>query len=187
MTTGLVYQAVINRERNLGYGGKCVQIIPHVTDEIKNRLLRAAKKSQAEFVLVEMGGTVGEYENLLFLETGRIMKLEMPGRVLFMLVSYFPIPKMIGEMKTKPTQHAVRALNSAGIQPDFIIARSVVALDEVRKNKVSIFCNMQVRDIISAPDVDSIYDIPGNFEKDRLGEKILKRLKLKSRGSNEKW
>lgn len=184
MTTGLVYQAVINRERNLGYGGKCVQIIPHVTDEVKHRLLRVAKKSQVDFVLVEIGGTVGEYENLLFLETGRIMKLEMPGRVLFMLVSYFPIPKMIGEMKTKPTQHAVRALNSAGIQPDFIIARSAVPLDDVRKQKVSIFCNMQAQDIISAPDISSIYEVPVNFERDNLGKRILEKVHLPPREKN---
>ncbi len=186
MTTGLVYQLVINRERNLAYGGRCVQIIPHVTDEIESRLMRAAKKSKADFVLVEIGGTVGEYENLLFLETGRIMKLKMPGRILFMLVSYFPIPKMVGEMKTKPTQHAVRALNSAGIQPDFIIARASVVLDQVRKNKVSIFCNMQVRDIISAPDISSIYEVPVNFEKDNLGKRILEKVGLKSKVKNSR-
>src|SRR3989338_3048188 len=124
MTTGSVYQAVINRERNLGYKGKCVEIIPHITDEVRDRLLKVAKKNKADFVLVEIGGTVGEYQNSTFLEAARIMKLEMPRQVLFMLVSYFPIPKMVGEMKTKPTQHAVRAMNSAGIQPDIIIARS---------------------------------------------------------------
>ncbi|MDO8495446.1 MAG: CTP synthase [bacterium] len=184
MTTGLVYQSVINRERNLGYGGKCVQIIPHVTDEIENRLVRVAKKSKADFVLIEIGGTVGEYENLLFLETGRIMRLRMPGQVLFMLVSYFPIPKMVGEMKTKPTQHAVRSLNSAGIQPDFIIARASVALDEVRKDKVSIFCNMQVQDIISAPDISSIYEVPVNFERDNLGKRILQKVGMKAKAKN---
>ena len=180
MTTGLVYQSVINRERNLDYGGKCVQIIPHVTDEIESRLMRAAKKSKADFVLVEIGGTVGEYENLLFLETGRIMKLKMPGHVLFILVSYFPVPKMTGEMKTKPTQHAVRSLNSAGIQPDIIIARSEVSLDQARKTKVSIFCNMRPQDIISAPDISSIYEVPVNFEKDDLGQRIMEKLNLKS-------
>jgi len=139
MTTGSVYQAVINRERNLGYKGKCVEIIPHITDEVRDRLLRVAKKNRADFVLVEIGGTVGEYQNSTFLEAARIMKMEMPGQVLFMLVSYFPIPKMVGEMKTKPTQHAVRTMNSAGIQPDIIIARSSMPLDDVRKRKVSIF------------------------------------------------
>ena len=182
MTSGLVYKTVIDRERNLGYDGKCVQIIPHITDEIESRLLKVAKKQRADFVLIEIGGTVGEYENLLFLETGRIMKLKNPGRVLFMLVSYFPIPDMIGEMKTKPTQHAARALNYAGIQPDIIIARSSQPLDEVRKKKVSIFCNLNIEDVISAPDISgSIYEIPLNFEKDNLGKRILEKLNIRRR------
>jgi len=184
MTTGSVYQSVINRERALGYKGKCVETIPHVTDEIKNRLLLVGKKNNADIVLVEIGGTVGEYQNLVFLEAGRIMKLEMPGDVLFMLVSYFPVPKMLGEMKTKPTQHAVRTLNSAGVQPDFIIARSSVALDDVRKKKVSVFCNMSPGDVISAPDIASIYEIPINFEKDNLGRKILEKFNLKPKAKN---
>lgn len=189
MTSGLVYKSVIDRERSMGYGGKCVQIIPHITDEVERRLWSVARKSKTDFVLVEIGGTVGEYENLLFLETGRIMKLKMPGRILFMLVSYFPIPDMIGEMKTKPTQHAVRALNYAGIQPDIIIARSTQPLDDVRKKKVSIFCNLDVKDVISAPDFKgSIYEIPINFEKDNLGKRILEKLNIRfrSRKSN-KW
>ncbi len=188
MTSGLVYQSVIDRERNLDYGGKCVQIIPHVTDEIEGRLMKVAKDNNADFVLVEIGGTVGEYENLLFLETGRIMKLKMAGRVLFMLVSYFPIPDMIGEMKTKPTQHAVRAMNYAGIQPDIIIARSSKPLDDVRKKKVSIFCNLDQKDVISAPDVGSIYEIPVNFEKDNLGKRILEKFSVKPRSNKlSKW
>ena len=181
MTSGSLYRAVIDRERNLKYGGKCVQIIPHVTDEIEERLLKVAKKTKSDFVLVEIGGTVGEYENLLFLETGRIMKLKMPGQILFMLVSYLPIPAMIGEMKTKPTQHAVRSMNYAGIQPDIIIARSSQPLDNVRKQKVSIFCNVAVQDVISAPDIKSIYEVPANFEKDNLGKRILEKLDLKPR------
>ncbi|MBI2064190.1 MAG: CTP synthase [Candidatus Yanofskybacteria bacterium] len=189
MTTGSVYQAVINRERNLGYKGKCVEIIPHITDEVRDRLVKVAKKNLADFVLVEIGGTVGEYQNTTFLETARIMKLEMPGKVLFMLVSYFPIPKMIGEMKTKPTQHAVRAMNSFGIQPDIIIARSSMPLDEPRKKKVSVFCNMDYQDIISAPDYEgSIYEIPVNFEKDNLGRRILKKFDLTPNQKNfRKW
>jgi len=181
MTAGLVYQSVINRERGLGYEGKCVQIIPHVTDEIRDRILAAAQRAEADFCLVEIGGTVGEYENQLFLETGRIMRLEMPGQVLFMLVSYFPVPSIIGEMKTKPTQHAVRLLNYAGIQADFIIARASAPLDEVRKRKVSIFCNMDVRDVISAPDIKSIYEVPINFEKDNLGVRILEKVGMEPR------
>ncbi len=176
MTTGLVYQSVIERERSLGYKGACVQIIPHVTEEVERRLMKVATTQKSDFVLVEIGGTVGEYENLLFLETARIMKLKMPGRVIFLLVSYMPIPSMIGEMKTKPTQHAVRAMNYAGIQPDFIVARSSEPLDELRKRKVSIFCNVDPRDVISAPDIKgSIYEIPLNFEKDNLGKRILEK------------
>lgn len=186
MTSGSLYRSVIDKERNLKYGGKCVQIIPHITDEIEERLLKVAKKSKTDFVIVEIGGTVGEYENLLFLETGRIMKLKYPGQVIFMLVSYLPIPKMIGEMKTKPTQHAVRSMNTAGIQPDMIIARSSQPLDNVRKQKVSIFCNVAVQDVISAPDISSIYEVPVNFEKDNTGKRILTKFNLKPRAKNFK-
>jgi len=184
MTSGVLYRTVINRERNLEYGGKCVQIIPHITNEVEERLMKVARKSKADFVLVEVGGTVGEYENLLFLETGRIMKLKMPGQVLFMLVSYMPIPDMIGEMKTKPTQHATRAMNYAGIQPDMIIARSSRPLDNIRKEKVSIFCNVAKEDVISAPDINSIYEVPSNFEKDNMGKRILHKFGLKARSKN---
>jgi len=144
-----------------------------------------ATKGKVDFVLVEVGGTVGEYENLLFLETARVMKLRMPGKVLFMLVSYIPIPKMVGEMKTKPTQHAVRSLNYSGIQPDIIIARASKSLDSVRKRKISDFCNVAEQDVISAPDIQgSIYEIPVNFEKDNLGKIILKKLGLASKKRN---
>lgn len=188
MTSGSLYRTVIDKERNLKYGGKCVQIIPHITDEIEERLLKVAKKTKADFVLVEIGGTVGEYENLLFLETGRIMKLKFPGQILFMLVSYLPIPAMIGEMKTKPTQHAVRSMNYAGIQPDIIIARSSQPLDNIRKQKVSIFCNVAVQDVISAPDINSIYEVPVNFEKDNLGKRILEKLDLKPKSKkSSQW
>lgn len=187
MTSGLVYKTVIERERAMGYGGRSVQIIPHITDEVERRLMKVAKDQNADFVLVEIGGTVGEYENLLFLETGRIMKLKMPGKVLFMLVSYFPIPDMIGEMKTKPTQHATRSLNYAGIQPDIIIARSTRPLDDVRKKKVSVFCNLDPRDVISAPDFKgSIYEIPLNFEKDALCKRILEKLNVRPRKKKDK-
>lgn len=181
MTTGAVYQSVIAKERNLEFGGKCVEVVPHVPEEVIRRVEHAAKKTDAEFVLVEVGGTVGEYQNLLFLEAGRMMKLKYPGRVLFIMVSYFPIPRMIGEMKTKPTQYAVRTLNTAGIQPDLILARASVPLDQPRKRKVSIFCNMDERYIISAPDVTSIYEIPLNFEKDKLGERILEKCGMPAR------
>src|SRR3989344_3540045 len=115
MTTGLVYQSVISRERNLGYDGKQVEVVPHIPLEVISRLERASKKAKADFTIVEVGGTVGEYQNILFLEAGRMMNLKSPEEVIFILVSYLPVPRMIGEMKTKPTQHAVRAMNAAGI------------------------------------------------------------------------
>ncbi|MBM3257919.1 MAG: CTP synthase [Candidatus Nealsonbacteria bacterium] len=186
ITTGRVYETVIRKERNLEYGGKCVEVVPHIPNEVISRIERAAKKTKAEFVLVEIGGTVGEYQNLLFLEAARMMRLQHPKDVLFILVSYLPVPNMIGEMKTKPTQHAVRTLNSAGIQPDIILARSEVILDQPRKKKISIFCNVQEEDVISAPDIKSIYEIPINFEKDNLGKMILKKFGIRARKQNLK-
>lgn len=181
MTTGAVYLSVIQRERNLEYNGRCISVVPEIPNEVIHRLERAAKKAKADVVLVEIGGTVGEYENLLFLEAARMMKLKTPRGILFVLVSYLPVPDMIGEMKTKPTQHAVRSLNFAGIQPDIIIARSTVAIDEPRKHKIGIFCNVAEEDVISAPDVKFIYEIPVNFERDQLGDRILMKFKMRSR------
>ncbi len=188
MTTGRVYQTVINRERNLEYGGHCVEVVPHIPEEVIARINRAAKKDKADFILVEIGGTVGEYQNLLFLEAARMIKLRQPKNVLFVLVSYLPVPEMIGEMKTKPTQYAVRSLNMAGIQPDIILARSSVPLDQPRKNKISVFCNVAEKDVISAPDIESIYEIPLNFEKENLGRIILNKFGLEAKKEDlEEW
>jgi len=181
LTTGRIYQAVIERERNLGYHGRCVEVVPDIPNEVISRINKVKRKTKADFVLIEIGGTIGEYQNMLFLETARIMKLLFPKDVLFILVSYLPVPKIIGEMKTKPTQYAVRTLNSAGIQPDIILARSTVSLDEVRKRKISLFCNVHLKDVISAPDIETIYEVPFNFEKENLGNLILKKLKMKQR------
>ncbi len=179
MTTGSVYQAVIQRERNLEYDGRCVEVVPDIPNEVISRIKGASKTNRADFVLVEIGGTVGEYQNLIFLEAARMMKLANPSSVMFIMVSFLPVPSMIGEMKTKPTQHAVRTLNMAGIQPNMVIARSSVPIDSTRKKKISIFCNVNEHDVVSAPDVKSIYEIPINFEKDKLGERILAYFNLK--------
>jgi CTP synthase len=186
MTSGQVYLSVIQKERNFEFGGKCVEIIPHITNEIIWRIKNLGKIKKADFVLVEIGGTVGEYQNLLFLEAARQMKLENPKRVLFILVSYLPIPAMLGEMKTKPTQTAARLLNEAGIQPSFILARARVPLDEPRRRKISLFCNLKKENVISAPDVKFLYEIPFNFEKENLGDKILKEFGIKPKKSNLK-
>ncbi len=180
LTTGRVYQSVIQKERNLEYGGRCVEVVPHIPNEVIARIKKAVHKSKAEIMIIEIGGTVGEYQNLLFLEAARMMHLSEPDNVVFIMVSYLPIPAKIGEMKTKPTQHAVRNLNSAGIQPDFIIARSRSSIDEPRRKKIAINCNINPQDVISAPDIESIYDIPINFEKDQLGARILAKFNLKS-------
>lgn len=188
ITTGRVYQAVISRERNLEYGGRCVEVVPDIPNEVISRIKRAARKTKSDFVLVEIGGTVGEYQNMLFLEAARMMRLKHPKDVLFILVSYLPIPEIIGEMKTKPTQNAVKSLNTAGIQPEIILGRAKVPLDEPRKRKISIFCNVREEDVISAPDIQSIYEVPINFEKENLGNRILKKFNLRSRKSNlKKW
>ncbi|OGG50374.1 CTP synthase [Candidatus Kaiserbacteria bacterium RIFCSPHIGHO2_01_FULL_54_36b] len=173
MTSGMVYQSVIARERNLGYGGKCVETIPHVRDEVIERLKHAAKTSGSDVSVVEIGGTVGDFQNALFIEAARVMHLERPSDVLFVMVSYLPVPSTVGEMKTKPTQNAVRMLNSYGVQPDIIIARSTHMLDKKRKEKLAIWCNVQADRIISAPDVDSIYDVPLNFERDKLSDILM--------------
>jgi len=181
ITSGMVYKHVIEKERNLGYGGKCVEAIPHITGEIVRRIECAAEVNKSDISLIEIGGTVGDYQNILFIEAARVLKLKHPENVLFILVSYLPIPGTLGEMKTKPTQNAVRQLNSYGVQPDVIIARSKVALDQKRKEKLAIWCNVRPENIVSAPDIESIYDVPINFEKDKIGVTLLKNLGLKSK------
>jgi len=184
ITTGRVYETVIHKERNLEYGGRCVEVVPDIPNEAIFRIKKAGKITGADFVLIEIGGTVGEYQNMLFLEAARMMKLQRPKDILFVLISYLPIPEMIGEMKTKPTQMAVRLLNEAGIQPDIILGRSRLPLDEPRKRKISIFCNVGPEDVVSAPDIESIYEIPVNFEKEKLGKRILKKFGLRPKKEN---
>ena len=181
ITTGRVYQAVIQRERNLGYKGRCVEVVPDIPNEVIRRIKKVARQSQADFVLIEVGGTVGEYQNMLFLEAVRMMKLQHPKDVLVVLVSYLPVPATIGEMKTKPTQNATRLLNEAGIQPSIIIGRSTQPMDAPRKRKISVFCNIDENDVFSAPDVPSVYEIPLIFRKEQLGERVLKKFNLKPR------
>lgn len=181
LTSGMIYKHVIDKERALAYGGKCVEAIPYITGEITRRIERSAEMSGSQITLVEIGGTIGDYQNTLFMEAARVMKIKHPSDVISMMVSYLPVPGKLGEMKTRPTQNAVRQLNSYGIQPDFIIARSHVPLDEKRKEKIAIMCNVPIPHIISAPDIESIYDVPINFENDNLGETILKSLHLRSK------
>ena len=185
MTSGMVYQYVIEKERNLGYKGKCVEAIPHITGEITRRIQKSAEMSGADISIIEIGGTVGDYQNIMFIEAARTLKLKNPDDVIFVLVSYLPIPSTLGEMKTRPTQNAVRNLNSYGVQPEIIIARGAAPLDERRKEKIAVSCNILAENVISAPDVASIYDVPLNFEKDNLSCIILKTLKLKTKSEED--
>ncbi len=178
MTTGRVYQEVIRKERNLHYGGKNVEVVPDIPKEVIRRIKKATKEADADIAVIEIGGTIGEYQNIIFLEAARMMKMNAPDDVMFVMVSYLPIPSKVGEMKTKPTQYASRTLNGVGIQADVIIARSEVPLDARRKEKIATFCNVDKSGIISAPDVDSIYDVPINFEKGDLGRVISDKLGL---------
>lgn len=178
MTSGMVYRTVIDNERALTYGGKCVEAIPHVRDEILRRIVAASEHNGSKISVIEIGGTVGDFQNALFIDAARVMKMRYPNDVLFVMVSYLPVPGTLGEMKTKPTQSAIRELNSYGVQPDFIIARSVAAIDEKRKEKLAISCNVLPERVISAPDVDSIYEVPINFEKDEFGDHLLEALGL---------
>lgn len=189
MTSGMVYQSVINRERALEYGGKCVEAIPHVRDEILRRIAAAASYNGSRVSVIEIGGTIGDFQNALFIEAARVLKMNYPDDVLFVIVSYLPTPGTLGEMKTKPTQTAVRDLNSYGVQPDFIVARSKEPLDEKRKEKLSISCSVRKDRIISAPDISNIYEAPLNFEKDQLSDALLTALKLpeKRKASLSAW
>ncbi len=178
MTSGMVYQSVIERERALGYEGKCVEAVPHVRDEILHRIEAAAAHNGSQISVIEIGGTIGDFQNALFIDAARVMKIKHPDDVIFVMVSYLPVPGTLGEMKTRPTQHAIRELSSYGVQADFIIARSGQAMDEKRKEKLAISCNVRPDRIISAPDVASIYDVPLNLEKDSISDALLDALKL---------
>ena len=184
ITTGQIYKTVIEKERNLEYGGEDVEVVPDIPNEIIRRIKEASLKNKSQITIVEIGGTVGEYQNLLFLEAARMMRLKSPQNVIFALASYLPIPKKVGEMKTKPTQYAARSLNSAGIQADFILARAERPLDKKRKEKLSIFCSVPIENVISAPDASSVYEVPINFEKEDLGNKILKKFNLEPKKNN---
>jgi CTP synthase len=186
MTTGSVYKTVIERERSMGYGGKSVSVVPYIPMEVIDRINNAVALAKAEVAIVEIGGTAGEYENILFLEAVRMLRIKHPKDVLLVLVSHLPIMSDDNELKTKPTQHAVRALNAAGLQPDIILARAKVAIDEKRKEKIAFNCNLREEDVISAPDVANLYDIPVNYEKDNLGDIILEKLSMPPRKKDMK-
>lgn len=181
LTNGQVYQYILDRERALEYDGLCVQPYHHIPPEIIQRWQEAGKTHRAEVVIVELGGTVGEYEGLLFFEAVRRLKLKNPKDVCLLHVGYLPVPSSIGELKSKPLQQSVFLLNSLGIQPDIIIGRAEKEVDKKRKEKIALASGLSVDDIVSNPDVESIYEVPLVLEKQSLTSKIIKKLGLKAK------
>jgi CTP synthase len=179
ITTGQVYFSVIERERKGDFLGKCVQIIPHITDEIKDRLRRIAKEEEVDLVLVEIGGTVGDIESLPYLEAARQLRLEEGGEnVLNVHVTLVPVLDVVGEQKTKPTQHSVQELRRIGVQPDIIVARSKVPLKQEPRQKIALFCNVEESAVFTSQDMDSIYQSPLLLDQQGLGAFIIHRLRF---------
>mgnify|MGYP001087846979 CR=1 FL=1 len=185
ITTGQIYQAVIEMERSGRFLGHCVQIIPHVTDEIKRRIRNVAESTKADIVLVEIGGTVGDIESLPFLEAARQMRLEDGFRnVVFAHVTLVPVLSAVGEQKTKPTQHSVQELRRIGLQPDLIIARSGETLLQGPRKKIALFCNVDEAAVFSSPDSKIVYDVPLILEDQEMGSFLCERLALEKRRPN---
>lgn len=188
VTNGQLYQTLIQKERNFEFEGEDVEIVPHVPEEIIRRLEAAAEVKNADFVICEIGGTVGEYQNVLFIEANRIMKYRDNRDVMHIHVGYLPTPPSVGEMKSKPVQTSVRLLNGSGIQPDFLICRAEQEMDDRRKETLAWICNIPATNIISAPNVESIYEVPLVYDKQKLIDKILEKFNLKSKKNDiKKW
>ncbi len=180
ITTGQIYKTVIDKERRGEYLGSTVELIPHITDEIKKRVTTAA--DDYDICMVEIGGTMGEYQNIPFLFAMKSLQIDIGLRnMIYMLVTYLPVPSHIEEMKTKPTQQAIKLLSENAIFPDFILCRAGKPLDMIRKKKIQTYANISADYVISAPDTNDLYAIPLNFEKEHIGNKILEKLDLKKR------
>ncbi len=186
ITTGKVYLTVIQRERKGEYLGNTVQIIPHITEEIKRRIKKIAIESMSDVIIIEVGGTVGDIESMPFLEAMRQLRMEEGEKnVFFVHTTLVPSIDVVGEQKTKPTQHSVKELRSLGIQPDMIVGRAKEKLTEETRRKISLFCDVPYEAVVSAPDAKSIYEVPLIFEKQGVGEYILGKMQL--RGERPRW
>jgi len=181
VTMGQIYSAVINRERNFEYKGEDVEAIPHITDEILKRIEEAAKKDEADIVIVELGGTAGEYQNQLYYEASRILKTVKKAPVVHVHVSYLPTPHHLGEPKTKPTQLSVKLVLSMGIQPDFVVCRGEKAIDKRRRERLAMFCNVTPENVINNPDEETPYVVPQTLEEQQFAQKILALFNLPDR------
>ena len=182
ITGGKIFRYVIEKERRGAYLGVDVQIVPHLTNEIKKWIKRVGRDFDADVILIEVGGTVGDLENSYFIEAIRQLALEHPGQVMFIQLTFVPTLATVGEQKTKPTQHATRLLQGMGIQPDVVICREHEKLTAEARKKLSLFCNVPPENVIDDPDLKSIYELPGVFEKQRLAEIIIKKLGLSPNG-----
>ncbi|MBI4058607.1 CTP synthase [Candidatus Gottesmanbacteria bacterium] len=180
ITMGQIYLEVIRKERNFEYNGEDVEM-PHVTDEIIRRIDEAAKIEESDIVVVELGGTAGEYLNVLYYEASRVLKIVKKAEVVHVHVSYLPMPTHLGEPKTKPTQLSVKFLQGMGIQPDFIVCRGEQAIDRRRRERLAMFCNVDPEHVINNPDERTAYAVPLNFEAQRFAQKLLKALDLTER------
>jgi len=188
ITTGQIYKRVIDEERRGRFLGKSVQIIPHITDEIKRRIRELAERENVGVLVVECGGTVGDIESLPFLEAFRQMRMEEgTGKTLFLHVSLAPELSVVGEMKTKPTQHSVQEMRRIGIQPDVIVIRGTRVLPQEAKEKISLFCSVPVESVISDPDVETIYQVPRLLEREAVLRPIQRQLGLRSRLAMRGW
>ncbi len=184
ITMGQIYKTVIDRERNFEYKGEDVEAIPHVTDEIIRRIKEAGTLENADIIVVELGGTAGEYQNALYYEASRILAHDKKNTVIHVHVSYLPTPSHLGEPKTKPTQLSVRTLNSMGILPDFIVARAEKPMDDRRRDRLALFCSVDAQNVIDNVDLPSAYETPLYLASQKFDEKILNMLSLPLKKQN---
>lgn len=179
ITTGKIYWSVLNKERRGEYNGKTVQVIPHITNEIKERILKSAKEKDFDVIITEIGGTVGDIESLPFLEAIRQIKYDVgKENVMYIHVTLVPYLSKAGELKTKPTQHSVKELRSLGIQPDILICRTEHPIDEDLKGKIALFCDLDPSEVIENTDVSTIYELPQVLEDQGLAKKVIEHLNL---------
>ncbi|GEO06901.1 CTP synthase [Adhaeribacter aerolatus] len=182
VTTGKIYHHVITQERKGAYLGKTVQVIPHITDEIKRRLLLLGQTGEYDIVITEIGGVVSDIESLPFIESVRQLRWELPANDSVVIhLTLLPYLKAAGELKTKPTQHSVRSLSEAGVQPDILVCRSEYPIPVEMRQKIALFCNVKVNSVIESLDADTIYDVPLMMRKEKLDERVIKKLKLTSK------
>ena len=181
VTTGSIYQTVINKERKGDYLGKTVQIIPHVTDEIKRRIKLLGDTGEYDFVITEIGGTVGDIESLPYIEAVRQLKWEMQKSTIYIHLTLVPYLSAAGELKTKPTQHSVKTLLESGIQPDILVCRTEHPLTENVRQKIALFCNVEKDAVIESLDAKTIYDVPLLMQKENLDKVVLRKLAIKDK------